>query len=140
MAIIKSSWPNMATYRRQRREVKASKLLDEPTRDGPILYSMLYLFVCTTPEGVNNTSKYRIAACVQPSESPNFELTHSVGTMDAQRFLPKVPSNVNFRVLIIGRANAGKTSILQRVCDTTESPEIYRPGPRGKRERVRSHS
>ncbi|KAH8989349.1 hypothetical protein EDB86DRAFT_3197490, partial [Lactarius hatsudake] len=30
-----------------------------------------------------------------------------------------------FRVLIIGRANAGKTSILQRVCDTTDSPIIY---------------
>ena len=36
--------------------------------------------------------------------------------------------DVKFRVLIIGRANAGKTSILQRVCDTTESPEIYRLG------------
>jgi hypothetical protein len=33
---------------------------------------------------------------------------------------------IKFRVLIIGRANAGKTSILQRVCDTTESPVIYR--------------
>ncbi|KAJ7189518.1 hypothetical protein GGX14DRAFT_333981, partial [Mycena pura] len=32
------------------------------------------------------------------------------------------------RVLIIGRANAGKTSILQRVChwQSTESPVIYR--------------
>src|ERR1700761_2938098 len=29
-----------------------------------------------------------------------------------------------FRVLIIGRANAGKTSILQRICDTTESPTV----------------
>ncbi|KAI9429323.1 hypothetical protein H4582DRAFT_2151539, partial [Lactarius indigo] len=33
-----------------------------------------------------------------------------------------------FRVLIIGRANAGKTSILQRICETTESPVIYRGG------------
>jgi len=30
-----------------------------------------------------------------------------------------------FRVLIIGRANAGKTTILQRVCNTRENPEIY---------------
>ncbi|KAG2126221.1 hypothetical protein DEU56DRAFT_743102 [Suillus clintonianus] len=30
-----------------------------------------------------------------------------------------------FRVLIIGRANAGKTTILQRVCGTQDSPEIY---------------
>ena len=36
--------------------------------------------------------------------------------------------HLRFRVLIIGRANAGKTSILQRVCDTTESPKIYRRG------------
>jgi GTP-binding protein EngB required for normal cell division len=30
-----------------------------------------------------------------------------------------------FRILIIGRANAGKTTILQRVCNTREKPEIY---------------
>ena len=36
--------------------------------------------------------------------------------------------DLRFRVLVIGRANAGKTTILQRVCDTTESPKIYREG------------
>ena len=30
-----------------------------------------------------------------------------------------------FRVLIIGRANAGKTTILRGICDSTENPEIY---------------
>ena len=30
-----------------------------------------------------------------------------------------------FRVLIIGRANAGKTTILQRVCNTTEKPKFF---------------
>ncbi|KAG1873138.1 GTP-binding protein [Suillus subluteus] len=30
-----------------------------------------------------------------------------------------------FRILIIGRANAGKTTILWRVCNTRENPEIY---------------
>ena len=47
-----------------------------------------------------------------------------VFVMDTQppRRLPKI----KFRVLIIGRANAGKTSILQKVCDTTESPVVYR--------------
>ena len=43
-------------------------------------------------------------------------------TKQPRRQRPEVP----FRVLIIGRANAGKTSILQRVCETTESPTIYR--------------
>ncbi|KIJ25859.1 hypothetical protein M422DRAFT_273142 [Sphaerobolus stellatus SS14] len=30
-----------------------------------------------------------------------------------------------FRVLILGRANAGKTTILHKVCNTTEQPEIF---------------
>ena len=38
---------------------------------------------------------------------------------------PHVPL-IRFRVLVIGRANAGKTTILQRVCETTESPIIDR--------------
>jgi GTPase SAR1 family protein len=43
--------------------------------------------------------------------------------MDTQQ--PRLPK-IQFRVLIIGRANTGKTSILQRVCETTESPVIHR--------------
>ena len=30
-----------------------------------------------------------------------------------------------FRILVIGRANAKKTTLLQRVCNTTEDPCIY---------------
>ncbi|KAI9429134.1 GTP-binding protein [Lactarius indigo] len=30
-----------------------------------------------------------------------------------------------FRILVIGRANAGKTTLLKRVCNTTEEPCIY---------------
>ena len=45
--------------------------------------------------------------------------------MDTTQTSRRIP-NVQFRVLVIGRANAGKTSILQRVCETTESPTIYR--------------
>ncbi|KIM71270.1 hypothetical protein PILCRDRAFT_99489 [Piloderma croceum F 1598] len=36
-----------------------------------------------------------------------------------------------FRVLILGRANAGKTTILQKVCNTDEQPEIF--DSRGKK-------
>ncbi|KAF8259469.1 hypothetical protein EI94DRAFT_1834397 [Lactarius quietus] len=57
------------------------------------------------------------------------------GRGDARSF-PEAPAyvynvrdvKIPFRVLIVGRANAGKTTILQRVCDTTESPIIYREG------------
>ncbi|KAH9047168.1 hypothetical protein EDB84DRAFT_1575478 [Lactarius hengduanensis] len=41
---------------------------------------------------------------------------------------PRRLPEIKFRVLIIGRANAGKTSILQRVCETTESPSISQGG------------
>jgi len=61
------------------------------------------------------------------------------GTMATQQHIAR-RLGVKFRVLIIGRANAGKTSILQRVCDTTESPEIYRVGPGGYRYQVCSRS
>ncbi|KIK26363.1 hypothetical protein PISMIDRAFT_95168, partial [Pisolithus microcarpus 441] len=30
-----------------------------------------------------------------------------------------------FRILVMGRANAGKTTILQRVCNTTDQPEVF---------------
>ena len=34
----------------------------------------------------------------------------------------------HFRILVIGRANAGKTTLLKRVCNTTEDPRIYNEG------------
>ncbi|KAH9054680.1 hypothetical protein EDB87DRAFT_1834670 [Lactarius vividus] len=46
---------------------------------------------------------------------------------DIRQHRRQIPE-VQFRVLIIGRANAGKTSILQRICETTESPVIYQGG------------
>jgi GTP-binding protein EngB required for normal cell division len=64
----------------------------------------------------------------------------SGSVIDGQQNLPRVPSDIKFRVLIIGRANAGKTSILQRVCNTTESPEIYSVDSEGGRTRVRYRS
>ena len=44
-----------------------------------------------------------------------------------QRRARNLRDRVRFRVLIIGRANAGKTTILQRVCNTTEQPKIFSP-------------
>ena len=59
----------------------------------------------------------------------------SMASNSAPRRLPEI----KFRVLIIGRANAGKTTILQRVCDTTESPKVYRITD-GRREEVGSRN
>ncbi|KAH9066208.1 hypothetical protein EDB87DRAFT_696152 [Lactarius vividus] len=46
----------------------------------------------------------------------------------------RIPT-IRFRVLIIGRANSGKTTILQSVCETTRSPIIYQ-GERWRNETV----
>jgi septin family protein len=37
-----------------------------------------------------------------------------------------------FRVLVIGKANAGKTTILKKICNTTDDAEIY--NSRGEKE------
>jgi hypothetical protein len=72
------------------------------------------------------------ASAHQPSRAFNPLANLHFGAMDAKQNSPLVQQsltgvpNAQFRVLIVGRANAGKTSILQRVCDTTENPEIYR--------------
>ena len=42
-----------------------------------------------------------------------------------QRRARNLRDRVRFRILIVGRANAGKTTILQRVCNTTEQPKIF---------------
>ena len=42
----------------------------------------------------------------------------------------------HFRILVLGRSNAGKTTLLQRVCNTTELPEIFN----AKGEKVKSSS
>ena len=34
---------------------------------------------------------------------------------------------VRFRVLLVGRANSGKTTILRRLCNTTKEPTIFNP-------------
>ncbi|KAG2114991.1 GTP-binding protein [Suillus cothurnatus] len=42
--------------------------------------------------------------------------------MDPSKIREKIG---RFRILVIGRANAGKTTILQRICNTQDNPEIY---------------
>ncbi|KAF7333939.1 GTP-binding protein [Mycena sanguinolenta] len=33
----------------------------------------------------------------------------------------------HFRILVVGRANAGKTTLLKKVCNSVEDPEIFSP-------------
>jgi hypothetical protein len=52
------------------------------------------------------------------ASSYSFEMAD---TQRGQRIRNRIP---RFRILIMGRANAGKTTILQRVCKTREAPEV----------------
>ncbi|KAF7343579.1 GTP-binding protein [Mycena sanguinolenta] len=65
----------------------------------------------------------------QPSSVKCYEMycMHEI-----QKWIKDVRSKIShFRILIIGRANAGKTTILKKVCNSVENPEIY--DTRGRR-------
>ena len=64
------------------------------------------------------------------NQSKNRALPNTIAPLGTERTRELL--DLRFRVLVIGRANAGKTSILQRVCDTTESPKIYKGGRKAR--------
>jgi len=47
------------------------------------------------------------------------DLAPTVSPLEAAKLRAKY---THFRILVIGRANAGKTTVLKRVCNTTEDP------------------
>jgi len=49
-------------------------------------------------------------------------------TVDLEEAAKLRAKYTHFRILVIGRANAGKTTLLKRVCNTTEEPSIYDKG------------
>ncbi|KAI6109222.1 hypothetical protein EV401DRAFT_2199693 [Pisolithus croceorrhizus] len=63
------------------------------------------------------------------SASPSSSLPYGLDPAKAQEHIDRIG---RFRILVMGRANAGKTTILQRVCNTTDQPEIFN----GKGEKV----
>ena len=52
----------------------------------------------------------------------NFEQTIRLNPDEVKEHFDRIG---HFRILVVGRSNAGKTTLLQRVCNTTELPEIY---------------
>ncbi|KAH8986641.1 hypothetical protein EDB86DRAFT_3082693 [Lactarius hatsudake] len=80
---------------------------------------------------LEDTNRRVIVTFVYGKPKPLADVTRVLGSRPTfsnfviQQHRRQLPE-VRFRVLIIGRANAGKTSILQRICETTESPVIYR--------------
>ncbi|KIO06247.1 hypothetical protein M404DRAFT_999461 [Pisolithus tinctorius Marx 270] len=54
--------------------------------------------------------------------SDNAASNYRLDPNKAKRQIDRIP---RFRILVMGRANAGKTTVLQRVCNTTDQPEIF---------------
>ncbi|KIK12360.1 hypothetical protein PISMIDRAFT_689543 [Pisolithus microcarpus 441] len=64
-----------------------------------------------------------------PSVPSTSRLPYCLDPAKAQEHIDRIS---RFRILVMGRANAGKTTILQRVCNTTDQPEVFN----GKGEKV----
>ncbi|KAF9462716.1 hypothetical protein BDZ94DRAFT_704335 [Collybia nuda] len=45
--------------------------------------------------------------------------------IEGQRYATLAKKAGRFRILVVGRANAGKTTILKKICNTTNDPDIY---------------
>jgi hypothetical protein len=101
------------------------------------LAGLCFCIKCSGNGGCTHTIARRVQTLGH--HSPLYLTVPQIGAMATQQTLPKFPLDVKFRVLIIGRSNSGKTTILQRVCKTTESPEIYSVDSSGRRKRVRPH-
>ncbi|KAI6045511.1 hypothetical protein EDC04DRAFT_3104671 [Pisolithus marmoratus] len=57
-----------------------------------------------------------------PQETTSSGPAYCLDSKMANEYLKKIN---RFRILVMGRANAGKTTILQRVCNSTDKPEIF---------------
>ncbi|KIK15836.1 hypothetical protein PISMIDRAFT_686942 [Pisolithus microcarpus 441] len=64
-----------------------------------------------------------------PPGSPSSRPPYHLDPVKAKKHINHIRC---FCILVMGRANAGKTTILQRVCNTTDNPEIFN----GKGEKV----
>ena len=66
-----------------------------------------------------NTCPYQSSAVSHLASCTNMGIFNFNDAFDARK------KYTRFRILVIGRANAGKTTLLKRVCNTTEEPCIY---------------
>ncbi|KAG6916009.1 hypothetical protein DXG01_008861 [Tephrocybe rancida] len=62
------------------------------------------------------------ALCPQPHTPTPPTTEYNMSNISASELREKY---THFRILVIGRANAGKTTLLRRVCNTNEDPCIY---------------
>ena len=71
---------------------------------------------------------HNLNGLIIPTSRASFAMSTSSQPQFTTEQIEKIQKKLTrFRVLVIGRANAGKTTILQRLCNTTEEPTIFSP-------------
>jgi len=80
----------------------------------------------STPQSRSNSPSTVAAPPVVTA--PPVAPTPAAVTIDPEEAAKLRATYTRFRILVIGRANAGKTTLLKRVCNTTEEPSIYDEG------------
>ncbi|KIM65653.1 hypothetical protein SCLCIDRAFT_1212046 [Scleroderma citrinum Foug A] len=71
------------------------------------------------------TSTVEAGFCLDAAKNVPRDPTRNIPRMDpavARKHFDRIG---RFRILVIGRSNAGKTTLLQRICNTTELPEVF---------------
>jgi len=71
------------------------------------------------------TSTVETGFCTDATKNVPRNSTGNIPRMDpaiARKHFDRIG---RFRILVIGRSNAGKTTLLQRICNTTEFPEVF---------------
>ena len=71
------------------------------------------------------TSTVETGFCMDTAKNVQCDSTRNIPRMDpavARKHFDRIG---RFRILVIGRSNAGKTTLLQRICNTAELPEVF---------------
>src|SRR3984957_16107177 len=72
----------------------------------------------TSASTLTNSRSYRSSIIMSTNAHPQ-ALPSSSDSVDIRKKFPR------FRILILGRANAGKTTVLKKMCETNENPIIH---------------
>ena len=107
-------------------------VIDNPTRSEDVTQT-IHPDPATDMASDNPPSIEDMAQTIHPDPATDMVSDNPPSVKDMAQTIHLDPAKVkeqfdrigHFRILVIGRSNAGKTTLLQRVCKTTELPEIY---------------
>ncbi|KIM70935.1 hypothetical protein SCLCIDRAFT_1207134 [Scleroderma citrinum Foug A] len=94
-------------------------------RSSPSASTKTVLHVDPADQQACTTSIVETGLCMDAAENVPHDSTRNIPHMDpavARKHFDRIGC---FRILVIGRSNAGKTTLLQHICNTTELLEVF---------------